>query len=120
MPVVRSVTTAVVFGAAHSLESHPVCKNVHGHQYTVSFTFSGEPVLGSWGQPATWGDMQVAGALALELANRNLNEMIPAGPPSASGIAAYLLERTRIFRVTKVEVHESDTNVTGTAEHVGR
>lgn len=118
MSVVRSLTAETRFGASHQLDEHPTCWRDHGHQYTVRLTWAGEP--GQWGYPVDIERMDAALAVVNELSNRNLNNMLPASPPSVAGIAAYLLERTRMLGAIKVEVHESDTGLTGVAEHLDR
>lgn len=120
MPVTQSFTQAIPFAAGHQLENHLGCDRVHGHSYTVSLTWVGLPNKDYCGFPMTMEQHTKAIAVVLELRSRYLNDMIPAGLPSVSGVAAYLLERLRILGVTKVEVHESDTNATGTSEFIDR
>jgi 6-pyruvoyl-tetrahydropterin synthase len=118
MSVTTTYTKHVGFPASHVLAKHPVCGKSHGHQYTVSVTFSGPPLKDNWGLPATDETMGRAMAIVRELAYRDLNQMIPAGTPSVAGIAAYLLERLRVLGVIAVKVHESDTDIEGTAEYL--
>lgn len=119
MPVTRSLQRTVRFPASHSLEGDPVCSRNHGHQYTVTLTWTGEPVAGG-GYPVTYGTMDHAVLIVSELAFMNLNDMLPASPPSVLGVAAYLLERMRMLNVVRVEVHESDTDLTGVADYLDR
>ena len=120
MPVTRSFSQAVQFGAAHTLKDHPTCSRDHGHSYTVTLTWVGDPIPDNWGYPMTVDQLEDAVSVVVELRGLRLNDMLPASPPSVAGVAAYLLDRTRMLGVTKVEVHESDTNVTGAAEHLDR
>lgn len=120
MPVSISHSLRIRFGASHLLEGHPTCGRVHGHQYAVVVTFGGSPNREAWGSPVTWDKAQAVGSIVDEFRNRHINDMLPAGFPSVDGLASYLLERTRIHGVTKVEVHESDTNATGTSEYIDR
>ena len=118
MPV--RFTQHLALGASHVLEGHKTCGKLHGHLYHVSLTFEGEPYRDNWGYPMS--EKTLAGAIGIvnELKLRHLNDMIPAGTPSVNGIAAYLLERTRVLGVVRVEVHESDTDITGSSEHLAR
>jgi len=119
MPVIRSFTQHLSFAASHKLPGHSQCERMHGHSYRVSLTWHGAPV-GDYGYPAEDQVRSAASGIVLELGNRHLNDMLPAGIPSVSGIAAYLLERTQMLGVSKVEVHESDTNAEGAAEYIDR
>ena len=120
MPVTQSFTQAITFAAGHQLAHHATCDKVHGHSYAVSITWNGLPNKDNFGLPMAADKHETAVAVIRELADRYLNDMIPAGYPSVSGVASYLLERLRILGVTKVEVHESDTNATGTSEFIDR
>jgi len=120
MPVLSSFTQDIMFAAGHQLDGHGACGKLHGHSYTVSLTFTGVPNRNNFGYPFEQDNLLKATAIVLELQNRFLPDMLPAGFPSVSGVAAYLMERTQILGVSKVEVHESDTNVTGTAEYIDR
>jgi 6-pyruvoyl-tetrahydropterin synthase len=120
MPVSIIHKVRTTFGASHVLDGHPVCGRMHGHSYTVELTFYGYPKPDSWGSPVLLKDAQAAMTIVDEFRDRHLNDMLPAGHPSVDGLAAYLLERTRIHGVTKVEVYESDTRTTGTAEFIDR
>ena len=120
MPVAISHSVRIRFGASHLIEGHPTCGRMHGHQYTVVMTFGGFPNREAWGSPVTYADAQTVGSIVDEFRDRHINDMLPAGFPSVDGLASYLLERTRMHGVTKVEVHESDTSVTGTAEYIDR
>ena len=120
MPVTQSFTQAITFAAGHQLAGHEHCSRVHGHSYTVRITWSNVPNRDNFGHPMRKEQHDRAVAVVLELADKSLNDMIPAGVPSVSGVAAYLMERLRIQDVTKVEVHESDTNATGTSEYIDR
>ena len=120
MPVTQSFTQTITFAAGHQLVHHATCDKVHGHSYAVSITWTGLPLNDNFGLLMSVVKHDAAVDVVRELADRYLNDMIPVGYPSVSGVAAYLLERTRILGVTKVEVHESDTNVTGTSEFIDR
>lgn len=119
MPVIRSFTQHLSFAASHKLAGHPDCEKMHGHSYHVSLTWNGSPV-GNFGYPVEDVTRAAACGIVFELRNRHLNDMMPAGIPSVSGLAAYLLERTKMLGVSKVEVHESDTNAEGAAEYIDR
>lgn len=120
MPNSYSMTAAVGFGASHVLKDHPTCGRMHGHSYYVRVTFTGDPEPTNWSFPfvARPEDITKVLGIVLELSSKHLNDMIPAGNPSAAGVAGYLLERLQIHGVTKVEVHESDTDVTATVERL--
>jgi len=120
MPVTIYHKVFTRFGASHQLKDHPTCGRMHGHSYKVELTFTGAPIPGAWSSPADLKNVNAAMAIVSEFRDRNINDMLPAGFPSVDGLAAHLLERTRILGVTKVEVYESDTNVTGTAEFIDR
>ena len=116
MPVLTQYTQHLQFGASHVLDKHRLCAKMHGHSYHVRLTFTGEPVRDNWGLPMTEENLDRACLLVGELRNRHLNDMIPAGAPTVTRIAQYLLERTRMLGVTRVEVHESDTDAEGSAD----
>jgi 6-pyruvoyl-tetrahydropterin synthase len=118
MSVTTRYAASVQFGASHELPGHHLCGRLHGHSYHVTLTWDGVPIKENWGFPMTQKAFNESIAIVLELRNRHLNDMLPAGHPSVSGIAAYLLERLRILGVVMVEVHESDTDVKGTVVHV--
>ena len=118
MPVIREQIVHAGFGASHELTKHPRCIGLHGHFYTVAATFTGEHPPGNWGEILLQEDFVKVVGVIRELSGRHLNLMIPATNPNAPGIAGYLLERLTHFGATKVEVHESDTNVSGVAERV--
>jgi 6-pyruvoyl-tetrahydropterin synthase len=118
MSVTNRYTGHLAFGASHELPGHPYCDRLHGHQYTVQFTFEGFPIKENYGFPMTQNAFDKACDIVFELRGRHLNDMIPASFPSVAGVSMYLLDRLRILGVVMVEVYESDTDVKGTAIHV--
>lgn len=117
MPVIRSTTISTTFGAGHVIKDHSLCGRAHGHQYTVSWTWTGEPDAKT-GLSVAEDKIASTMTLVREFAGRSINDMMPMSPPTVGGMAGYLLERMQMHGVTRVEVYESDTNLTGEAHRL--
>lgn len=107
-------TAAASFSAAHTVKDHPRCGRNHGHRWRVAVTIKA-------GQDPETGDLvglpQLAEAVeqfAAELHSEDINDMLPASPPTAAGVALALRERLSLrFRgIDKVQVWMDDVSTT--------
>jgi 6-pyruvoyltetrahydropterin/6-carboxytetrahydropterin synthase len=105
------------FSAGHALRGYKgKCENVHGHNYRVRVTISGEE-LDSTGLLVDFTDVRGAiKALVDRLDHRFLNDLVPFDRinPSAENLAKYFSDeigeafRGRNLRVASVTVWETD------------
>ncbi len=106
------------FAAGHALRGYKgKCENVHGHNYRVEVTISGEKLEPN-GLLMDFVDLRAAiKSVAERLDHRYLNDLAPFDTlnPSAENLAQYFCEQlqTRLgnhaLRVAQVRVWETDT-----------
>jgi 6-pyruvoyltetrahydropterin/6-carboxytetrahydropterin synthase len=111
------VSVTHTFAAAHALRHYKgKCENLHGHNYRVEVTVSGEQVDALTGMLVDFVDLKRAMRQAVDrLDHVNLNETPPFDTlnPSAENIAEYLCrsiqaELPRSAFVARVKVWETD------------
>lgn len=84
----HSYTLARQFAAGHSIVGHPRCRHQHGHDWTIRATISGLRNVDEQGQFADKLDLFVN-----EIRGKSLNDLNPAGSPTAGGVAMWAWER---------------------------
>lgn len=83
------VSASVTFDAGHRAALPPACSfSRHGHRWEVRADAEGEDYLVVL--------MDQLAAIANELRNRDLDEMLPGVPATPTGIAAYVRERINL------------------------
>jgi 6-pyruvoyl-tetrahydropterin synthase len=85
------------FPAGHSVVGHPLCRHQHGHDWTITATVSGLRDL-----TEQLAFMQNLDLFVDEIRGKNLNDINPAGTPTAQGLAMWAWERMAM-RVTGLE-----------------
>ena len=111
-----TVTKILTFDAAHSLPTHPgLCRNVHGHTYTLEVTVEGQLADGGPTDQMVmdFGDLRrrVAELVVNHLDHRYLNELFDFAP-TAEALAAWSM-RTLLeagLPVIKVRLWETPTS----------
>jgi 6-pyruvoyltetrahydropterin/6-carboxytetrahydropterin synthase len=114
------VSVEQTFAAGHALRNyHGKCENVHGHNYKVRITVTGEE-LDSTGLLVDFVDVKRLMGGAIEyLDHRFINDLPPFDVinPSAENIAKYFYDRVSgglngggAVRVSKVKVWETETS----------
>jgi 6-pyruvoyl-tetrahydropterin synthase len=100
------VRARAAFSAGHTIPGTEHAHQ-HGHAYTVSALIKSTPDPAT-GFPVDPSAYQTALAgLARELHLRNLNEMLPAAPPTKGFVAAQIMDRlSAYYRVIEVEVSD--------------
>lgn len=97
-------SAAASFSAHHLIEGHPRCGRDHGHRWRI------EVEIRAGQDPATGelvGHPQLADAverLAAEFHRESLNDMLPASPPTAAGLALFTRERLAMAFTNVVSV----------------
>jgi 6-pyruvoyltetrahydropterin/6-carboxytetrahydropterin synthase len=91
-----TVTKILSFDAAHSLPDHEgLCRNVHGHTYTMEVTVEGAVTSGgpADGMVMDFGDLRsrVAELVVDRLDHRYLNDLFDFAP-TAEALAAWSME----------------------------
>jgi 6-pyruvoyltetrahydropterin/6-carboxytetrahydropterin synthase len=103
------VTQAFTFEAAHWLPRVPDghrCKRMHGHNYRVELTFSGE--VDDRGFVIDFFEIEAAcNPLIAELDHRVLNEVPGLENPTAENIAVWFFRRAGLPRLASVRVYET-------------
>ena len=114
------VSVEQTFAAGHALRNyHGKCENVHGHNYRVRVTVSGEQ-LDSTGLLVDFLELKrLMGAGIDYLDHRFINDLAPFDKlnPSAENIAKYFydqvsagLKSEAAVRISEVQVWETDTS----------
>jgi len=114
------VTVEQTFAAGHALRNYKgKCENVHGHNYRVRVTISGEQ-LDDAGLLVDFVDVKRLMGGAIEyLDHRFINDLPPFDllNPSAENIAKYFYDRVNAgmkndapVRISEVRVWETDTS----------
>jgi 6-pyruvoyltetrahydropterin/6-carboxytetrahydropterin synthase len=114
------VSVEQTFAAGHALRNyHGKCENVHGHNYKVRITVTGEQ-LDSTGLLVDFVEVKRLMGGAIEyLDHRFINDLPPFDVinPSAENIAKYFYDRLRegwnegnSARISEVKVWETDTS----------
>lgn len=90
------VSTSVTFDAGHRTALPPLCSlSPHGHRWEVRAVAEAPDLVTL---------MDQLQAIASELQNRDLGEMLPGVPSTPAGIAAYVRERINLGVPTLVSV----------------
>lgn len=113
------VSVEQTFAAGHALRDyHGKCENVHGHNYKVRITVSGEQ-LDATGLLVDFVEIkQLMGAAIDYLDHRFINDLPPFDKinPSAENIAKYFYDRVSAginagpVAISEVKVWETDTS----------
>jgi 6-pyruvoyltetrahydropterin/6-carboxytetrahydropterin synthase len=111
--VTTTVTRRYSFEAAHFLPHVPEghkCKRMHGHNYEIEVTVSGE-VMGNGFIIDFWDLDKIVDPLVERLDHRTLNDIDGLDNPTAEEIAAWFLWRLqsdhRSFNITSVRCFET-------------
>jgi 6-pyruvoyl-tetrahydropterin synthase len=109
--VLHFTTVSAVFDAPHRVPGHSICGENHAHRWTISVTTEGgldpRKIL-----VVDHGEFQAAlDAIAGELRNRDLTDMLPGVTTTPEGLALYVQERLILNwpRLVEVAVAMGDT-----------
>jgi hypothetical protein len=92
------VSASVTFDAGHRAALPPACSfSRHGHRWEIRAFAEGDEYLSVL--------MEQISAIANELRNRDLDEMLPGVPATPTGIAAYVRERINLGVPTLTSVN---------------
>ncbi len=89
----QTLTRWFTFSAVHTVDSPRCPKRIHGHRWRIGFVTAGGP------NPRTGefeDHLSVAAQFVVELVGENFNEVLHGVYPTAEGLAAVALERTRM------------------------
>lgn len=101
------------FSASHVIDNHSKCHRLHGHEWSVEISVSGQ-IDPKTGMVVDFGEIQRDfKSLLSELDNKHINDMLPGASPSHEGIAAYVRERMvlKYPNISGVSVWTSDYKV---------
>lgn len=81
------------FSASHLVAGHTKCGRLHGHDWQVEASISGQ-VDPRTGMVVDFGEVEEAlSAVLSEFDGRHINDMLPGASPTHEGLAAYIRER---------------------------
>lgn len=106
-------TVRGTFSASHVIENHSRCWRLHGHDWTVEASISGE-INPQTGMVVDYGEVQSSlSEIVKEFDNRHINDMLPGAAPTHEGLATYIRERLALSfpKISKVSVSTSDYRV---------
>lgn len=81
------------FAASHVVTGHSKCGRLHGHDWFVEATVSGQ-IDQKTGMVVDFGEIQESlSQILAEFDRKHINDMLPGASPTHEGIAAYIRER---------------------------
>lgn len=104
------VSATAHFDSSHRLAGDGPCSKLHGHRWRVEAEIAGEMGPRRIPDDERLGLLIDLGVLSDEFHGRDLNEMLPAAPPTAENIAIQFMERLRFRwpRITRVTVAQDE------------